>query len=220
MKPKVIVTILLILILLALLAWFARNKNFGGFFNTPTLTAISTNTPTITNTSTPTLEPIKGGWSIYHIPNYGVSFTYPTVFEKGFIYKFHEEILCGLTANEEPNEFSINIGALINIGIVETRESLDDYVNSTETNLMKEWDVKHVPFERAGFSGAKLLITEKDPPSWGYEWMEITYFTKDNFIVEIIYRDDPFFDCSKPEINYSMHEVYKQIVSTLKFERK
>jgi hypothetical protein len=148
-----------VVILLALLALgrLAVENNAGGLFrtatptatNTPRPTSTSTVTPTLTNTSiptltptltnpptptftpTPSLEPIKSGWSIYHISKYGVSFAYPSAFNQGFQANNNDEVFCGITENKETAQYyySITVGT-IDIDIIETNENLNDFVHS------------------------------------------------------------------------------------------
>ncbi|MBI5353173.1 MAG: hypothetical protein HZB50_11085 [Chloroflexi bacterium] len=234
MKAKVVVTISLVLFLLVALGWLAKDNNLGGLFSTATPTV--TNTATATNTSTPSpthplsptstitptisptpsLEPISGGWSIYHIPKYGVKFSYPAVFDKGFRDGYDGEVFCGLTVNKDPKDvqYSISVG-IINIKIMETDTEFEDVINTVIIEMSENWNLeKSEAYTKNDLYAFQIYYTNKTRPRWGIT----TYLPNNGFILEIDFYEQPFFDCESDEIGYSNLWVYEQILNTLEFE--
>ena len=145
--------IIIVLIILALLALgcMTVQANPGHVFRTATPTMTKTSTPTLiptatatqTNTPTPTMPPIPGGWSVYQIPEYGVKFSYPAVFDKGFTDGYEGEVLCGITVDNNPKgaQFSMIIG-IIRISVLQTGMKFDGYINSIISPMTEDWRIE------------------------------------------------------------------------------
>lgn len=183
----------------------------------PTSTLIQKPTQVITQTpiltQTPSLDQIRGGWSTFYEEKYGLSFLYPAVFDKGF---YDQDFLCNVETAQGEDFFEVFIG-LAAVRIYETNLSLQEYVDSFIASLSDtNWKLTQYPYSREGNPAIRLEASLEDPP----RYRENTYLSHEDIIVVISYTYHPFFDCETKDLNYSMFEVYKQIVNTLKFEKK
>jgi hypothetical protein len=223
MNRKILISIILLLALL-LLGYLTVQANPGHVFRTATPTITKTSTPTLIptatatqiSTPTPTMPPIPSGWSIYHIPEYGVKFSYPAVFDKGFQDGYEGEVFCGLTIdnNSKNAQFSMIVG-IIKVKVIKTDLKFEDFINSVISPLTKGWIIEKSELQtKKGINAVEINYTEKTLPRWGV----MTYIPNGEIIVEIQFNEQPFFDCETDQIGYSNHWIYEQILNSVEFE--
>jgi hypothetical protein len=182
---------------------------------TPTITETSTPIPTITLTPVPTLESITGGWSTFHTPEYGFSFQYPAVYDKGFYDPIDPLAFCNVQTSLKNSEFNIWIGH-DRITVEETSKNLQEYVNDQiKMRFDDSWQITLEQTIADNLPGIKLGYAATNGSRWGIT----SFFIHNSHALAIDYYERSFLGCDPIEGNHSAYWVYEQIINTLKFDK-
>ena len=176
-----------------------------------TFTPTPTVTPSPSLTPTPSLEPLIDGWSTFYNSEFGFSFQYPALFDKGF-QSF--ESTCDISIVENtPNKLFVVIGDIL-FNVEKTNLNLAEYTNYYIENNRPGWDVKRTPIDVHGLSANKLEYHQTLPPRYGV----VTILEKENNALTVTHFENNFFYCDLKDDNHSSSWIYKRILQSLEFE--
>jgi hypothetical protein len=183
---------------------------------TPTLTETPISIPTNTSTTFPTLEPISGGWSTFRSSEYGFSFQYPSVYDKGFYNPLDKLSMCGFQSGKDDNGgFNVWIG-LIHIIVNKESRDLDAFSDSYFTEKKMKWDITNIDEASLDeISAISFDYGHGSQSTFGYE--TIAVHNQNSFIID--YYQPDFIICDPLDSDYSSGWVQDQIVNTWKFEK-
>jgi len=188
----------------------------------PTLMPTSTSITIFTSTLTPlpTTQPISGGWSTFHTSDYGFSFQYPAVYDRGFYDPAEPLRFCNVQTELKDSEFNVRIGSFIQMTIQETNRNLQEYVNKEIAIFSHDgWQVSSEQITADNMAGVRLSSVISSIDNTMSSWTVRSYFIHNHYAIAIQYYEGSFIGCSPKGINYSLYWVYEQIINTIKFDK-
>lgn len=179
--------------------------------NMPTLIPTKTITPSPTIISTPSLEPISGGWSTFHSPEFGFSLQYPAIYNTGF-QSF--EFICDISVEENNSDNLLVIIGDIRLIAEKTNNNLAEFTNYYKENNRQGWNVGQTEIDINNLIANRLEYQREKPPRSGI----VTILVKEKNAIVIEYFEINFVNCGLKNDGYSSYWVYERVVESLRFQ--
>lgn len=154
----------------------------------------------------PTLEPLKDGWSTFDSPEFGFSFQYPSIYDKGFQSL---EFTCDISVEKSNNQLYVTIGN-IRINAEISNKNLEEYISYYVDNRLQKGETEQNEIEISGLSANRLQYFGRS------QTIDTTILSKENKIIIIEHVEMNFFFCDLEDDGYGSYWVYEKILQSLR----